>query len=427
MIDRNQPPATVRIEKIRAMIPDRLVLDNGIPVYVIHSDIPEVCRIDMIFRAGTSYQQLPLTARFTNMLMTEGTRKHSAFELASLLEFYGAYLQPNLHKDYAHMSLSSLSSKLDKVLPLLEEVIMEAVFPEKEFSILLERERKSFIDDSRKVQSVAMREFNEQIFGVDSAYNHKARLEHFDAIDRESLVRFHASHYSGNGCMLLASGNLPKGSMESLNRLFGSKEWTKAANIAEPKVTFSDPAKKKTFIELPGSIQNALRLGKRTIKRDHPDFSGLQVLNTVLGGYFGSRLMTNIREDKGYTYGIYSYLIPYLHSGLFFIGTETASEVWKSALDEIYSEIKKMQDEKISEEELDLVISYLTGNRQRSLDCPLNTMLFVQQLLETGVDPVYYLQKELLTFQKISANELLVLAQKYLDPSEMIETICGKK
>jgi predicted Zn-dependent peptidase len=172
-------------------------------------------------------------------------------------------------------------------------------------------------------------------------------------------------------------------------------------------------------------FQSAIRVGKELFNRHHTDYAGMQVLNTVLGGYFGSRLMKNIREDKGYTYGIGSMIISLHHSGYFVIASEVGTGVTKKAVKEVFVEINRLRNELIPENELSLVKNYIMGQIIRMFDGPFATADTIKSILEYGLDFDYY-DRTIETIMGITAVELRDLANKYLKPETFTEIIAGK-
>ena len=425
-IDRTIAPITSRAKEITAALPEKLVLDNGVPVFQLRSEISEACRIDFVFSAGSFFQPSPLIARFTNLLMMEGTRKHPANELASLLEYYGAFVQAFSQKDFAGFSVSLLASQIPEVLPLIVEILTEPTLIEDELSLIRDREKKAFIDELRKVQTIAVREFNERVFGSEHPYGTKVNLDDFEAVNRSTLSTFHTDRYLNGEAVIFACGGLPTDFETTLNRLFGSFAWSnKKMHASPPEGSFPPPS--KGFFEMPDKLQNAIRVGKTMIPITHPDYPAFKVLNTILGGYFGSRLMTNIREEKGYTYGIYSMNVSYKHAGLFLISTECGAENWEPALVEIYKEVDRLCNEEVGMEELELVKSFMMGSLQRALDCPFNTMDYLRTLYEAEMDPAAYLKTLTSTIQKIDGKEIMKIAEQYLTTASLTEFICGRK
>jgi predicted Zn-dependent peptidase len=165
-------------------------------------------------------------------------------------------------------------------------------------------------------------------------------------------------------------------------------------------------------------------MGRQMFSRNHPDFAGMKVLNAILGGYFGSRLMNNLREDKGYTYGIGSSVVPLRDGGYFVISGEVGAEVTKEALSEIKSELQRLCDEPVPESELSLVRSYLSGEMLRACDGPFAQAEMYRELIEDGLD-VSHFNDLINTVQHINAKQLQDLAIKYLNPDDLFTLIVG--
>jgi predicted Zn-dependent peptidase len=190
-----------------------------------------------------------------------------------------------------------------------------------------------------------------------------------------------------------------------------------------PELTKNEP--QQIFVEKSNAVQNAIRIGKLIIGRDHPDFIPLSVAVTVLGGYFGARLMKTLREEKGYTYGIYSFIYSHRKLNTMIITTEVASEFTADALKCIYNEIDDMCQHKISDDELDNVKSYLMGQLVRSIDGPLSTMDTFKNLRTNGAD-FHYLERFVNELQNTTPDIILTMAQRYLSDG-YTEVVVGKK
>jgi zinc protease len=211
-----------------------------------------------------------------------------------------------------------------------------------------------------------------------------------------------------------------------LNCYFGDDRWKQKKEIKVPQYKISTARTRENLIVKEKVSQSSLRIGKILFNKTHPDFHGLQVLNTLLGGYFGSRLMTNIREDKGFTYGIGSALVSMHHSGYFFITSEVGVDMCNRAIEEIYHEIKKLRTQKISKNELDLVRSYMTGNFLRSIDGPFAIADRFLGIYEYGLSYDYY-DRLINTIKTITPTQLAELSEKYLREDSMIELVVGNK
>ncbi|MCY7291959.1 MAG: insulinase family protein, partial [Ferruginibacter sp.] len=169
-------------------------------------------------------------------------------------------------------------------------------------------------------------------------------------------------------------------------------------------------------------VQGAIRIARPFLNRHHPDFMKVSVLNTVFGGFFGSRLMSNIREDKGYTYGIHSYVQNHIHNSAWMISTEAGKDVCEATIEEIYKEMKLLREDLVDEEELMLVRNYLIGTILGDLDGPFQIMGRWKNLILNNLDGDYF-YRSIETIKTISAEDLRDLAKKYLNPEDFYELV----
>ncbi|MEI6766389.1 MAG: pitrilysin family protein [Bacteroidota bacterium] len=426
-LNRTKAPRKKNTELSGLLIPELHKLDNGIPVYIINGGTQDVMRLEFVFKAGSACQRHPLESWFAVKMLNDGTENYTAEQISGLLEYYGAYIGAIPQKDNVTVSLSLLSKHLEKVFPILEEVIKKPVFPEKEFNILIEQSRQKYIDDQQRVSEIAAQKFNRAIFGEHHPYGKILNLEDFSLFNREWLHQFHRAKYSYDNVCIVVAGKIPENCFKLLNQYFGKDGWNK--NSVEPVASNFDiqTVPGKYLFPKEDVFQSAIRIGKATVTMTHPDFPKLQLLNTVFGGYFGSRLMSNIREDKGYTYGIYSALVNMNMAGLFFITSEVAADSTTRALDEVYKELKKLRSTDIPKAELSLVRNYMTGHLQRTLDGPFYTADRFKSVLDAGLDFKDYIANYVKIISETGKDELKSLASAYFDESTMTEVVAGKK
>ncbi len=425
LTDRKLQPEIHIIDNFDLIEPECLHLDNGIPVYLFNYGTQDIIKLDFMFEAGSWYQHQPLTARFSSLMLREGTENYSAYEIAEQLDSLGVSLSSFAMKDTSLVSVSLLSKHFEKILPLINEVINKPVFPQKELEIQKYYGKQTHIDDSLKVNEVAARHFGNQLFGDNHPYGKLIHVDDFDYVKRENLIDFHQKQFIPEKCKMVVSGKFGPAVLSGLNDVFGK---IKNQNIpTQDKNEYAiHPKANKLIIELPDAVQSALQVGKICIGKRHPDYFRLSVANTLLGGYFGSRLMKNIREDKGYTYGIYSSMVTFQHSAIFYISSEVDADVSRQALDEIYLELKKLRTEKVSNSELDLVKKYLTGHILRAFDGPFSTAERFKGLVEYGIDFKEYYHTLIKTLHQTTAEEVLETVEMYLHEDSMMELIVGK-
>ncbi len=424
-IDRLTIPDFKTIDKVELIEAKQSKLDNNIPVYTINAGTQGIVRIEFIFTAGIKQQQKPVVAAAVNSMIVEGTSKHTAAQIADMIDYYGAFFETEISQDNAILTIYSLNKHLLKTLPIIEQVLKDASFPEHEVETYVRNRKSKYIVSSKKVSSVARKKFAELIFGSQHSYGYNVQLEDYDKLTREDISSFYKSFYGSNNCKIVVSGKVDDNVLTALNKHFGDNNWkTDSGASSYNSPAFNTTSKQKNIVQWEDAIQSALRIGKTMFNKTHPDYAPMQLLNCALGGYFGSRLMSNIREDKGYTYGIGSGLVSMQDTGYFFISTEVGVDVREKALTEIYKEIKTIRENLISENELELVRNYMLGTFLRSASGPFALADKFKSIMDYGLDYTYY-DKYLDSIRHTTPEQLLELAKKYLQEESLIELVVG--
>jgi len=404
--------------------PKHIKLDNGIDTYIINKGKEEFTRFDIVFDAGSASQSKSLIAGSTLSLLIDGTKKLSSSKIAQTIDYHGAYVDTTLTKDKSGITLYTLNKHLPKLLPLIGDIIVNATFPEEEFQNYIHRKRHQFLLNNDKVKYKATSEFNKLVFGENTAYGRIAQLEDYDNLKRTNLVEFYNTHYIPQKSYIIISGKVTNKTISLVNKYIGNIQNTQSkistSNISIPnKITNKD-----IFVEKEGSLQSAIRIGMPIINKKHPDINSLVVLNTVFGGYFGSRLMSNLRENKGFTYGIGSYMVNYKHGGFLGIATEVNTQHTKAAINEIKNELNKLCNQAISNEELELVKNYIYGTYLRSFD---GSMALAERYIsakDLNLDYSYY-TVGLKEMMKQTPRQLQETANKYFNFDNMIKLVVG--
>ncbi|MBI3517810.1 MAG: insulinase family protein [Bacteroidetes bacterium] len=425
-LNRKLAPDFKTIDKIHIQHAVENTLDNGIKVYTIDSGSQELTKIEFVFKAGMYYQSQPLLASAANNLLETGTKNYTANELSDNIDFFGSFFECAVEQDYASLALFSLNKYLDKSLHYVEDIIKNPTFPKDEFEIYISNKKQKHLVNSEKVNVLARRRFSELVFGEKHPYGISVKDEDFDKLKLESVIEFYKTFYHSGNCAIIASGKLSKDLIETLNRFFGKETWGHVQPIPVPQVALATTQQQKHFIEKPDAIQSAVRVGRLLFNKRDPDYFKFQVLNTILGGYFGSRLMANIREDKGYTYGIGSGLASLVNSGFFYISTEVGTDVTNDTLKEIYKEIKLLREELVDSDELETVRNYVLGQFLRSVDGPYSLADKFKAIWEFGLSYDYF-DNYFKAVKTITPEEIRSLANKYLQEKDLIELVVGKK
>jgi len=428
VIDRNKSPDINQIKKIDILRASATKLKNGIPVYHINAGTQDLVKIELLFPAGMWQQSSPLVGSAANAMLNEGTSKHSSKEIAETMDYYGAFLHTEITHDFAVVGIHSLNKHLSSVLPMVEEIVTDSLFPKSEWDIYLQNKKQSFIVNNNKVSFVSRKKFAELLFGNDHPYGHNVMESDFDKLNRDEAHDFYKQSYTASDTIIVASGNVTDATLKLIEKHFGSMNRSSAIRHVSLKENNGQQATNngQHYIEKKDAVQSAIRMGKMLFKKSHSDYCAMLVVNTIFGGYFGSRLMANIREDKGYTYGIGSALVSFTNAGYFTISTEVGAEVTNDAVKEIYLELEKLQTEKVSESELALVRNYMLGTFLRSVDGPFALADRFKGIHFAGVGYEYY-ENFIETVRTITPEKIMELANKYLKKDEMIELVVGKK
>ncbi len=394
---------------------DFYTLDNGTPVYAITAGEQEVIQLELVFNAGNWYEEQNIVAATTNFLLKNGTKQRSAFDINEHFDFYGAFLNRTSGNETASLSLHCLSKHISELLPVMSELLTDSIFPDEELGIYRQNQRQKLQVNLKKCDFVANRLIDEYLFGKHHPYGKYTTLQEYNEIKREQLISFYKQYYTNGKCSIFIAGNLPHNVVELLNKNFGSLPFQ--GSLVSNRKHEPKPAKEKKYNILNDEkgVQAAIRMAIPFPDRHHEDFPKMQVLNNILGGYFGSRLMSNIREDKGYTYGIHSYLENHKQTSALSISSEVGREVAEATITEVYNEMERLRNEPVGEEELGLVRNYMIGSLLGHLDGPFQIInrwkLYILQDLNED-----YFYKSLSVIKTIKAEELQVLANKYFRP-----------
>lgn len=399
-------------------------LKNNIKVHILNGGSPDIIKLDFLIKAGAAYGTHKLESPLTALMLNEGTNKYNSKEIAETFDFYGSYFQPMAEKDNAFSNLLSIKKHFNKTLPVFANVLTQSIFPEKELDNLLKLRLNNFLIESEKTNFLARERFFENLFGANHPYGRASKKEHYSEVGREQLSSFFNDHYSPSNFDIILSGKVDQKEISLLEEYFGELEFRPNKGIIENKLSGNEGSLE--FIEKNDAVQSSIRMGILTINKTHPDYLGLKVLITIFGGYFGSRLMKNIREEKGYTYGIHSMLVSLLQTGYMGIAADVKADKWEQAIDEIKIEINKLQTNLVHEDELALVRNYMMGELLQTLDGPLACSEAYKASIQFGFDFEYFNDLKN-TILNISGEDLQKLAIKYLNIEKMTTVVVGKK
>lgn len=424
MLNRTNAPAFKQVNDINFIKPTANNLANGIPVYTVNAGDTDLVRIEFIFENVNWDVRKPLQAVAVNGLINNGTKTLTAKEIAEKVDYYGAFLQTDYSADHTTITLYSLTKHLPSVLPIVWSILNESIFPQQELDIYKQNQKQKLQVSLQKNDYLARKTFAHAIFGH-TAYGSDINLADYDQLQQQDLLAYYQAAFQPQNCTVIVAGKFVEADFKVLNQIFGG-EWNNAAAFAKSSFEFPTVNGEDIYIEKPDALQSAIRMGNLSINRTHVDFPALQILNCVFGGYFGSRLMNNIREDKGYTYGIGSGIASLKQAGYFFLATEVGADVCSSALTEIEKEINLLRTDLIGEEELDLVRNYMLGSLLGSLENAFSHADKFKNIYFAGLDFDYY-DNYINTVKNVTAEHLKAMANQYLDWNAMTRVVVGKK
>lgn len=401
---------------------EKFKLDNGVPVYSINAGAQDVVVVELVFYAGNWYEEKNIVAATTNFMLKNGTKNRNAFAINEHFDFHGAYLNRHCYNETSTLTLHTLSKHLPKLLPVMSEVLTDSIFPEDELALYKQNQKQRLEVNLKKCDFVANRLIDEYLFGYHHPYGKYTSTADYDALQRDELVKYHQDFYINGQCMVFVAGKLPADIEQQLNSVFGHLPLNQNTVHSRTHQVVQATEKKQRIINDPNGVQGAVRLARPFPNRHHPDFQKASVLNNIFGGFFGSRLMSNIREDKGYTYGIHSYIQNHIHDTAWLISTEAGKDVCEATIAETYKEMEILRNELIDEEELDLVRNFMMGSLLGDLDGPFQIITRWKNYILNGIDEQYF-YSAINTIKTVTAEELQELAKKYLNPSAFYELV----
>lgn len=397
-------------------------LANGTHLYWLNAGVQDVVELNWVFPAGIWQEEKQSVSQATAGQLKNGTLNQTAKQINEALEFYGASLKINAGNDHTTITLDAMTKHLPALLPIVSDVMLNPIFPEHELELYKQNAIQRLLVSLRECEFVANQQIDAALFGPAHPYGKFSRQETIEALTVADLKAFHKSHYRLSEVKIFMAGKVSDKEVQLVDSIFGEHN-NDATITAEQSFDINPSAEKKRRISNdPNGVQGAIRIGRRFITRKHPDFAPMVVLNTVFGGYFGSRLMSNIREEKGFTYGIYSSIGAFSNDASLTIHTEVGRDVIDQAVSEIYKEMDLLCSEKIDEEELLLVKNYLLGNILGDLDGPFSIMQRWRSLILNGFT-IERFNENIQIYKNITTDELLVLAQKYFNKNDFMEIV----
>ncbi len=423
MIDRTAAPVFRPFTSIQLPKVEELTLSNGLEMTAAGYSTQEIFKLELVFNAGYMYTDLPgLNSLFSKMLLG-GTQKMSGSQVIESFDRFGGFVEMSQGLEYFTVTLHGLRRYLSLYLESLSELLNESIFPENELELHKKIARQTLQLNSEKPAYLAQVAFKKSIYGGLHPFGREFTDKNIDDISRDDLLGFFEERVRGKQFHLFLSGKVDEGDIEIIERFFGKPTFEKPELKEFPEYAYHPS---RLVIERSQNMQSTLRIGKPLIGRTHPAFFKALVTNTAFGGYFGSRLMKNIREEKGFTYGISSSVNPVGSASYWVIGSDVVKENTLNTIQEISSELQRLKETEISVNELSTVKNYMCGSFAGSLTTPFEVMDRYKNLKLHRLPSDYY-DHFVDRIQEVTAQDVQETANLLFDERSFSEVIVGER
>lgn len=419
MLDRTVAPPFVKTSSFNLIPAEENVLPNGMHVFFVPGGSQEVVKIEFVFQAGRWFEHMPGAAYFTSNLLSKGTKDKSSYEIAQLFDLYGAHLEVSPGLDFVSISLYSLTKKLGPALDLLLEILSVPTFPEKEFRQMQSVFNQNLKVNYEKTSFVASRVFRKNLFGDEHPYGHDVEEEDVNALQVQNLGK-HFGDYL-HTAKVFVSGRIEPSGKKLMLDAFRQMQAGKSPDAVNHSVTASPG---NEYVEKGGSVQSSIRMGCRSLLRSHEDYVPVLFVSHILGGYFGSRLMKNIREDKGLTYGISASIHALKHDSFLVIGADVNKENVRLTFDEIRKELKTLRTAAISAGELETTRNHFIGSLQSEITTPFAHAEKIKTINLFGLQEDHY-QKMINKIDTMTPAEISAISERYFHEDSFYEVAVG--
>lgn len=421
--DYTQQPEIKTFSTMHLNINEPEVLANGVRIYVVDGCAHDINRIAVAFGGGSFDETKPMAATLLASMTVHGSAKYTSQDVAEKLDYYGSWFGSRCLDHHTQITLHSLNRCTEGMLPMLADIIMHPSFPEKEFALVNGKMRSAYQTARDKVKYIANLEASRLFFGDSHPLARNIVDEHFDKLGIDDLRAFHHRYFQPQNCTVVLSGKIT----DKVYRLVADTFGAIPVGYGVPEPHQSAVRRSETrfsMIHREGAVQSGISMFMPAPGRGHADYIKLRVLIMALGGYFGSRLMSNVREDKGYTYGITASLLGRASVANIAIATECDNAYVRPLIAEVKSEIERLRHEPIPEDELDMVKQYMMSDLAKTLDTPFSIASYIDSMLFFGVDKEYF-NRQVEEIAAVTSEELIELAQRYLHADDATIVVAG--
>jgi len=424
-MNRKKAPASMPFTPVIPGRPETRFIKNNIPLFVFPDKTTDIFYLGIFTGAGQKYYNIPLIPSLTCQMLSEGTASFSATALSEAIDYYGCHFMPEAGRDRSSLQMFAPVRHAVPLTDLMFEMYSSPTFPKNRLQLLLKQRLNQYYIERRKVKHIASEAFFRNMFGDKHPYGISPAVNDFKGITSDHLAEFHKRFYRPQNSYFIMAGNVDEKNIEMVSRLFGHIT-DSSEMVSFEKFVTKESSDKKVFIPVENAVQSAIRIGFPTINKRHKDYPLFQLVCFILGGYFGSRLQRNIREEKGYTYGVSSILASLTESGYFAVVTEAGAEVCNATISEIYKEIDELKKIPVGDKELNTVKNYLSGEFIRMFDGFTQNSESWRAVYDFGMDFSYF-KKYYTEMMKATPKQLLDIANRYFVNENFHEIVAGQR
>ena len=429
--DRSRPPSPGPPPDLELPARQKHQLQNGLPVWIVEMHEVPVAQVTLIVRGGTAEDPPGKygVASLTASMLPEGAGSRSSLEIADAIEFLGANLSTSSGIDSASVRLQTPVAVLGEALPIMADVALRPTFPPDGLERLRQQRLTSLLQARDDPATIAALAFSRVVYGPAHRYG-TATLgtsETIQAFTRDDLWGFYASLYRPDNATLLVVGDVTADAvMPLLEQHFGGWQAHGAAAVAVKLPNREQPARRRVYlIDKPGAPQSEIRIGWIGVPRSTPDYFPIQVMNTILGGAFTSRLNLNLREDKGYTYGAGSSFDMRAGPGPFAASAGVQTDKTAESLTEFFKELNGILEE-VPPDELKRAKNYVALRFPGGFETTGDISRRLEEMIVYSL-PDDYFEQYVGQIQAVTAADVQRVARRYIRPDRLAVVVVGDR
>lgn len=415
LLDRTTAPQAFALEDFPFVRPQTFTLPNGVILRLINAGVQPTVNVQLNFNTGRQAGKQRAVGFLTNKMLLEGTQHRTAASLVAAIDYMGVFLELSPGLDHSEVEFYCLHKHLGAMLALVREMLAESVFSIQQLDKLKNITAQNIRINLEKTATIATNLFREAIFGAEHPYGSTITEQLLMETSQEDIRQFYEQYYAEKPFEIIAAGRFMPDDVELFAQTLGTLP---VSSTNTPTLSGHAPAIAPVTIYQPkeNAVQSSIRIGKTIALeqgKNSIEYLTLSLLTEALGGYFGSRLMQNIREAKGLTYGIYANLVTLQQASYLVIGADVKKELRELAIEEIHKEIASMIEQPIDAYELDLVRNYMQGTFISSLNTAFAIASRYKGIYHHRLPEDFY-HTYVSSLNKITTDSLLQTAEKYL-------------